>query len=249
MTLLTRCASAEELQDHVEDIDAACDLSKVGGLPALLGTIGGSPHASLRALAAEVVATAVQNNPKAQQALLDAGALDCVLRLARSDVDTGARLKGLFAVSSLVRQFPPSHAPFRLGDGFGLLRASMADEDPRIQRRAFLLARHFASTCDAHLDTMVQLGFIRAGAAALLSPRRDVRESALGMLLDVARHVDFQALPTALDDFRHPALAMRLHALRSALAEEEEAGAEERDLADRLARMLAPGGASDATEE
>ncbi len=230
----------------MEDINAACDLSKVGGLPPLLSTIRGSPHARLRALAAEVVATVVQNNPKAQQALLDAGALDAVLQLARADTDATARLKGLFAVSAMVRLFPPAQAAFRLGDGFGLLKRAMGDEEPKIQRRALMLARHFATTTDANLTTMIELGYVRAGAAALLSAHRDVREASLGMLLDVARHVDFTAVPAALDDFRHPALAMRLKALHAALAdvaeEEREAAADERTLAEQLMRMLEPGG-------
>ena len=88
---------AEELQDHVEDIDSACDLSKIGGLPPLLALLC-SPHASLRAAAAEVLATAVQNNPKAQQQVLDSGAMEPLLTLARTDSDANARLKGLLAL-------------------------------------------------------------------------------------------------------------------------------------------------------
>jgi hypothetical protein len=89
--------AAGELQDHVEDIDCACDLSKIGGLPPLLALLR-SPHAPVRAAAAEVLATAVQNNPKAQQQALDGGALEPLLLLARSDDDPVARLKGLLAL-------------------------------------------------------------------------------------------------------------------------------------------------------
>lgn len=239
--------AAEELKDHVEDIDTACDLSKVGGLPPLLSTIRGSPHAVLRALAAEIVATCVQNNPKAQQQFLEASALDAVLQCARDDVDPTARLKGLFAVSALVRECPPAQAAFRLGDGFGVLKRAMCDDgEPKIQRRAFALARHLATSHEQHLDTMVQLGYIRAGAAALGARSADVREASLGMLLDVARHVNFEKVPQAVDDFRHPALAARLAAVRAALVNQTEdadrdAGAEERELADQLAAMLGAG--------
>lgn len=81
----------------MEDIDAACDLAKVGGLGALLALLR-SPHARLRAAAAEVLATAAQNNPKAQQQLLDGGVMAPLLPLAREDADDTARLKGLLAL-------------------------------------------------------------------------------------------------------------------------------------------------------
>ena len=83
----------------MEDIDCACDLSKVGGLPPLLALLR-CAHAPLRAAAAEVLATAVQNNPKAQQQVLDGGALEPLLALARGDEDATARLKGLLALGS-----------------------------------------------------------------------------------------------------------------------------------------------------
>ena len=81
----------------MEDIDCACDLSKVGGLNALLGVLR-SPHAALRAAAAEVLATVAQNNPKAQQQLLDGGVMERLLPLAREDTDDTVRLKGLLAL-------------------------------------------------------------------------------------------------------------------------------------------------------
>jgi len=230
------------VHELVEDIDNACNLSKVGGLPPLLATLRGSPHARLRALAAEVVAAVVQNNPVAQAALLEAGALDAVLSCARGDVDVEARAKALLALSCLVRGCEPAAAAFRLGDGFGALRAALGEG--RLVRRALYLARHFAGQTDGDLRAMVELGFVRGAAAALLSPERATRESALGFLLTTAENVDFEALPRALDDFRHPALEERLRALRARLGpgEEGDGAEEERGLVMALLRMLAPGG-------
>ena len=96
---------------------------------------------------------------------------------------------------------------------------------------------------------VVELGFIRAGAAALLSADGQLREAALALLLEVARCVDFDAVPAALDDFRHPQLAQRLAALRAAFAalppDEAEGAAEEATLAEAQHRMLQP---ADATQ-
>jgi len=245
----------------VEDIDTACDLSKVGGLPPLLATLRGSPHVRLRSLAAEVVATCVQNNPKAQQALLDAGALQAVLSAVLSGSQEGllsktapptddpacapVRLKALLAVSSLVRNFPPGQAAFRLGEGFAALRASLGrPAEPKLQRRALSLAQHFAGLSDRDIEAMVQLGFVRGATAALLARERDVRESALGFLLAMARNVDFDALPVALAEFRHPGLAERLRVLKAALGDGNGEADEERRLVVALLRMLQPGGDS-----
>jgi hsp70-interacting protein len=65
-------ATLGQLQDHVEDVDCACDLSKIGGLPPLLALLRG-PHARVRAAAAEVLAVCAQNNAKAQAQLLEGG--------------------------------------------------------------------------------------------------------------------------------------------------------------------------------
>lgn len=233
------------MHDLVEDIDVACDLAKVGGLPPLLAMMRDSPHARLRALSAEVVATCVQNNPAAQAALLDAGALDAVLACARSDADSTARGKALLALSCLVRGCDAAAIAFRLGDGFGALRAALGDG--RLAKRALFLARYFAGQSDADLATMVELGFVRAGCAALASHERETREAALAFLLTTAQNVDFDALPAALDHFRAPALESRLRAMRKQLGPgtAEDDAEDERALVSALLKMLVappPGG-------
>jgi hsp70-interacting protein len=60
------------------------DLTTIGGLQTLLGLLD-SAHPPLRAAAAEVVATCVQNNPPVQQYFLEGGALPRLLRLFGDD--------------------------------------------------------------------------------------------------------------------------------------------------------------------
>jgi hsp70-interacting protein len=90
----------EELQERVGSIDNGGDLHTIGGLVPLINTAALSPHAALRAAAAEVLATTVQNHPKAQGCALDNGALAPLLKMAAGE---GADL-------------PPSDAP---SDGGG----------------------------------------------------------------------------------------------------------------------------------
>ena len=90
-----------ELQDHVESIDHASDLATVGGMAPLLRCLG-SRQPAVAAAAAEVLATAVQNNPKAQGEALAAGAGFIPDLLA----DQGLRR----VVECLARSLPPAGA-------------------------------------------------------------------------------------------------------------------------------------------
>lgn len=72
----------EELVDRVGSIDNGGDMHTIGGLVPLVDTMAGSPHARLRAAAAEVLAATVQNHPKAQGNALDVGAMAPLLAMA-----------------------------------------------------------------------------------------------------------------------------------------------------------------------
>lgn len=74
------------------------DLHSIGGLVPLLGYLKNS-HAIIRAKAAEVVSTIVQNNPKSQQMVMEANGLEPLLSNFTSDPDVTVRTKALGAIS------------------------------------------------------------------------------------------------------------------------------------------------------
>jgi hsp70-interacting protein len=74
------------------------DLHSIGGLDPLLGYLKNS-HAGIRAKAAEVVSTIVQNNPKSQQLVMESNGLEPLLTNFKSDPSTSARTKALGAIS------------------------------------------------------------------------------------------------------------------------------------------------------
>ena len=77
----------------VESIDNAGDLHTIGGFQPLIKILV-SPHPSLRALAAEVVGTCVQNHPKAQAHALENDVMPGLLKMVGEDEeDDGARTK------------------------------------------------------------------------------------------------------------------------------------------------------------
>ncbi|KAK6120343.1 hypothetical protein DH2020_046034 [Rehmannia glutinosa] len=130
----------DELQEHVESIDMANDLHSIGGLVPLLGYLRNS-HANIRAKAAEVVSTIVQNNPRSQQLVMEANGLEPLLSNFTSDPDVLVRTKALGAISSLIRHNKPGVAAFRLANGYAALRDALSSEDVRFQRGLLELAR------------------------------------------------------------------------------------------------------------
>ena len=175
----------EELNDRVCSIDNGGDLHTIGGLVPLVGTLA-SPHARLRAAAAETLATTVQNHPKAQASALESGAMAPLLRMASgeggdappSDApapdSAGAasrvvacRVKALLGLSCLTRGCPKAQDAFILGDGFALLRDCLRVDDVRVRTKTLHLARHLVTLGERAMHAGVSAGFILAGAASL----------------------------------------------------------------------------------
>ena len=132
----------DELQDIVETIDAARDLATIGGLDTLSDLLT-SREPSLRARAAEVGGTCVQNTPEVQtRFLVHPTYADRVLRLAREDADATCRVKALLALSCLVRGHAAATAWFKGHGGLGLLVDVLRrDADARARRKAAQLLR------------------------------------------------------------------------------------------------------------
>lgn len=74
------------------------DLHSIGGLVPLLGFLKNN-HPGIRAKAADVVTTVVQNNPKSQQLVMEANGLEHLLFNFISDTDINVRAKALGAIS------------------------------------------------------------------------------------------------------------------------------------------------------
>ncbi|KAG6437158.1 hypothetical protein SASPL_102069 [Salvia splendens] len=119
----------DELQEHVESIDNANDLHSIGGLAPLLGYLRNS-HPNIRAKAADVVSTVVQNNPRSQQLVMEANGMEPLLTNFTSDPDV---TKALGAISSLIRHNKSGIAAFRLANGYTALRDALGSESVRFQ--------------------------------------------------------------------------------------------------------------------
>lgn len=176
----------DELQEHVESIDMANDLHSIGGLVPLLGYLSNT-HANIRAKAAEVVSTIVQNNPKSQQLVMEASGLEPLLSNFTSDADVTVRTMALSAISSLIRHNKPGISAFRLANGYTALRDALSSKSVRFQRKALNLLHYLLKENHSDCNLASELGFPRILMHLASSEDGGVREGALKGLLELAK--------------------------------------------------------------
>ncbi|KAH7656982.1 hsp70-interacting protein [Dioscorea alata] len=207
----------DELQEHVESIDMANDLHSIGGLVPLLGYLKNS-NAGIRAKAAEVVTTIVQNNPKSQQLVMEANGLEPLLSNFTSDPDETVRTKSLGAISSLIRHNKPGVAAFRLA-----------------KWKALNLIQYLLQENNSDCNIVTELGFPRIMMHLASSEDSDVREAALGGLLELARDRTSESNAVlAEEDKLKQVLQDRIKGISSMTPEDLGAAREERQLVDSL---------------
>ncbi|GJS32747.1 HSP70 nucleotide exchange factor FES1 [Tanacetum coccineum] len=225
----------DELQEHVESIDMANDLHTIGGLAPLLKYLSNS-HANIRAKAAEVVSTIVQNNPKSQQLVMDANGMEPLLTNFTSDDDVTVRTKALGAISSLIRHNKSGVAAFRLANGYAGLRDALSSESVRFQRKALNLIQYLIQENPSDCNIVTELGFPRILTHLVSSEDPEVREGALRGLYELAKdrsgktnvstHEDEEKLKQVLQE--------RINNISIMSAEDLAAVRDERQLVDSL---------------
>ncbi|KAM3289353.1 hsp70-binding protein 1 [Capsicum chacoense] len=226
----------DELQEHVESIDMANDLHSIGGLVPLLGYLKNS-HANIRAKAAEVVSTIVQNNPRSQQLVMEANGLEPLLSNFTSDPDVTARTKALGAISSLIRHNKPGIVAFRLANGYAALRDALNSESLRFQRKALNLIHYLLHENRSDCNVVTELGFPRVLMHLASSEDGEVREGALRGLLELAKDrtgEDAGSSSIEENEKLKQILQERIEGISSMSPEDLGAAKEERQLVDSL---------------
>ncbi|KAF1877085.1 hypothetical protein Lal_00033641 [Lupinus albus] len=230
----------DELQEHVESIDMANDLvplyfdnnlHSIGGLVPLLGYLK-STHANIRAKAADVVTTIVQNNPRSQQLVMEANGFEPLISNFCSDPDVNVRAKALGALSSLIRHNKSGIAAFRLANGYSALKDALTSENVRFQRKALNLIHYLLHENSSDCSIVNELGFPRIMMHLTSSEDSDVREAALRGLLELARNKKDDSLEDI--DKMKQLLQERINGISSMSAEDLGAVKEERQLVDSL---------------
>ncbi|KAL6907612.1 hypothetical protein ACP4OV_002651 [Aristida adscensionis] len=210
------------------------DLHSVGGLVPVIKYLRNS-NARIRAKAADVVTTVVQNNPTSQHLVMEASGFEPLLSNFRSDPDLTARIKALGALSSLIRNNKPGVAAFRLANGYAGLRDALNSESARFQRKALNLTHYLLSESHSDCSVFAQLGFPHLMMRLASSNDSGVREAALGGLLELARDTTLgNRSLLAEHDRLQRLLRGRIESIRAMTPEDLDAAREERQLVNSL---------------
>ena len=146
----------DELLDLVESIDQAKDLSTIGGLSTLVGVIQGG-CSSLQWRAAEIIGTCAQNNPQVQLSFLQGGAMAPLMELLDSE-DELCRLKGLFAISCMIRGCSQAHDWFTERHGMTKMIGMIDDNvnNARIVRKCLQIMDYAYKNSKKDQDELLQ---------------------------------------------------------------------------------------------
>ncbi|XP_078182240.1 uncharacterized protein LOC144575865 [Carex rostrata] len=221
----------DELHEHVESIDIANDLISVGGLFPLLNYLRNG-NARIRAKAAQVITTVVQNNPISQQSVMEASGFEPLFWNFMFDPDLTARIKALGAISSLIRNNKPGVAAFCLANGYAGLKDALSSDSTRFQRKALNLTLYLLTERNSDSGVVTELGFPRMMIHLASSPDSGVREAALGSLLELAR--DSNLLTPTEGARLRSILQRRIDSIRVMSIEDLCAALEERRLVESL---------------
>jgi len=192
----------EAVEDWCGNIDMANNFHKIQGFEVLNKILRESPHPSVRANAANAVAEMAQNNPYCQENFLADGFLPLLLGLMEKDRAERVRLKSLYAISSIVRDYPPGIKAFLDKNGAdGLLRTIQdSDNSPRLRTKACFFVASVAEGGDSEMGPEVkrvlyQMGFARQLVALLQTEEWDLslhEQAARGLCVLVRNNPELQ---------------------------------------------------------
>jgi len=158
----------EAVDDWCGNLDMANNFHKIDGFHVLKKVLNESPHAMARACAANAAAEMAQNNPYCQENFVSDGFLPVLLNLMEKDGQELVKLKSLYAISSIVRDYPAGTKAFLdLSGADSLLRTLQSTSNPRLRAKACFFVAVVASEDDQAKAVFCQMGFARQLVAML----------------------------------------------------------------------------------
>ncbi|XP_017003515.2 uncharacterized protein [Drosophila takahashii] len=147
--------SFDVIRSHIDDIDNAISLVKLGGTTTLLRYITSDADSEVRALALNTVAEVGQNNVFCQNALVEDKILPVLIKNL-SDSDQNIVRCSLYAISSLVRNFLPGYNEFKRIKGIRALIPCLKSTNLSVYVKAAFLIASLTSVDQAIRDDFVK---------------------------------------------------------------------------------------------
>ena len=182
--LKEKSESLEELQFLVELSDNAKDLHILGGLKQVIEHLR-SRFSSLRWKAAEVIATACQNNPFCQNAVTQLNGIPLLVDLLNSDDVDIVRVKALYALSSLIKSCETSSKIFMNADGATTLLKVLNSDLLKLRIKAAFLIRGLILDDANNLNTFLKGELVTKLVSILKNRHDDSHEHVVNLLCDI----------------------------------------------------------------
>lgn len=145
-TLENKEIAFDNFEMLIENMDNANNIENIKLWPSVIKKLDEDAPNSLRVYAASCVGIAVQNNPKSQEDFLKYDGLDKLIKICTEENATNElRLKALFAISSLIRNFEAGYTKFDESNGWDTVKFD-EHQDHKVKLRILSLVSAILST-------------------------------------------------------------------------------------------------------
>lgn len=135
-----RVQALDNFEMLVESIDNANNMTNMEMWKPIISLLSQPQStAPIQHAALWIIGTAVQNNDKAQMAILDFNPLVPLLGLLRNSSDGEVRSKAMYAISGILKHNPKAVDLFGKADGWVTLRGALLDPNVSLRRKAAFL--------------------------------------------------------------------------------------------------------------
>ncbi|XP_017136310.1 hsp70 nucleotide exchange factor fes1 [Drosophila miranda] len=155
--------SLNHLRSHIDDIDLANSLAKMGGTKTLIRYIT-MPEEDLQALSINIVAEMAQNNIFCQDIFTKEKFLPALTRnLSEGNENANIVRCSIYAISSIIRSFQPGMNEFKRINGIKALLPCLKSSNSDVYIKAAFLIASLSS-----LDKSLRDAFLKADAFSIL---------------------------------------------------------------------------------
>lgn len=138
LTLSDRCTALDNFEMLIEQIDNANNITSMKMWQPIISLLSAS-EPEIQIAAAWIVGTAVQNNDKAQMAVLEYETVGALVDLLQSEREQ-VRAKAMYALSGVLKHNPTAMDQFAKLNGWKVLRSALLDPNISLRRKtAFLI--------------------------------------------------------------------------------------------------------------
>jgi hsp70-interacting protein len=181
-----RLEALETLRDWCEDMNFAIDFHKINNY-SLVFLLLKDKNDEIRALTCDLIATLAQNNPYCQESLTKAGILELMLqKLDQHDEAHEVKIKALYAISCLTRDFEEGQKLLLTGNGLEILVKALRSPIEKLQIKCCFLC---SSICNNQLikNKLTQIHLIETLVDMYRQTESNIHEhilAAINILID-----------------------------------------------------------------